>query len=313
VWSFVSRSNGAQSYRVLVQSNNFQPDYLDLRIENFLADCKKILESLTEEQFEEFQTSLISEKLEKDKTLGQETSRYWNEISNERYVFDRAQREAEAIAELTQGELIEFYNRYISPTSNDRRKVSVQIWIPKDLHELENPQPKNSTEDPTPINSEENSAPKNSNENPATSGENQPSAGENGISSGHAGTSEQNPAPPKENPVTAEENPSTAQENLVTPKENPAEIPATVEENPTTPHESPANPKENHTNSEGNPANPKEKSATPNETPAENPATGEQKASRSTLPEMAKPIVIRDYVEWKRRQALLPLPIPGAL
>ena len=37
-------------------------------------------------------SSIAAELLEADKTLGQETNRYWREISNESYVFDRGMR-----------------------------------------------------------------------------------------------------------------------------------------------------------------------------------------------------------------------------
>ena len=37
-------------------------------------------------------SSIAAELLEADKTLGQETNRYWREISNESYIFDRGMR-----------------------------------------------------------------------------------------------------------------------------------------------------------------------------------------------------------------------------
>lgn len=42
VWSFASRSNGVQSYRVLVQSKTFTPDFMDQRVEQFLYDVKVV-------------------------------------------------------------------------------------------------------------------------------------------------------------------------------------------------------------------------------------------------------------------------------
>lgn len=48
-----------------------------------------MLAELTEEEFRNFVSSVSAELLEADKTLGQETNRYWREISNQCYVFDR--------------------------------------------------------------------------------------------------------------------------------------------------------------------------------------------------------------------------------
>lgn len=48
-----------------------------------------MLAELTEEEFRNYVSSISAELLEADKTLGQETNRYWREISNECYVFDR--------------------------------------------------------------------------------------------------------------------------------------------------------------------------------------------------------------------------------
>lgn len=116
-----------------------------------------MIAGLSEEEFKNFTASLIAEKLEKDKTLGQETNRFWREICNECYVFDRAQREVQAIETLTHKDLIDYYNKRIcffyffflriiswqwfdiAPDSPDRRKVSIQIWTKESLHEHENP------------------------------------------------------------------------------------------------------------------------------------------------------------------------------
>jgi hypothetical protein len=50
------------------------------------------LAELTEEEFKNHVNSIAAELLEADKTLGQETNRYWREISNECYVFDRGMK-----------------------------------------------------------------------------------------------------------------------------------------------------------------------------------------------------------------------------
>lgn len=128
VWTFASRNAGVQSFRLLIQSKNFAPDFLDGRIEQFLLEARVLLAKLTEDEFKNYANSIAAELLEADKTLGQETNRYWREISNEYYVFDRAQREVKELLTLTQQDLLAFFDKYISPESTQRRKISIQIW-----------------------------------------------------------------------------------------------------------------------------------------------------------------------------------------
>lgn len=56
---------------------------------SFVNRFQDLLASLTETEFQNYVSSISAELLEADKTLGQETNRYWREISNECYVFDR--------------------------------------------------------------------------------------------------------------------------------------------------------------------------------------------------------------------------------
>eukprot|EP00026_Physarum_polycephalum_P000474 Phypoly_transcript_00475.p1 GENE.Phypoly_transcript_00475~~Phypoly_transcript_00475.p1 ORF type:complete len:990 (+),score=181.17 Phypoly_transcript_00475:1631-4600(+) len=128
VWTFASRHAGVQTLRLLIQSKNFTPDFLDERIEQFLLEARGLLGELTEEEFKNYVNSISAELLEADKTLGQETNRYWREISNECYIFDRAQREVNELQKLTQEDLLAFFDKFISPESTKRRKISIQIW-----------------------------------------------------------------------------------------------------------------------------------------------------------------------------------------
>jgi len=128
VWTFASRSAGVQSFRIVIQSKTFDPKFLDERIEQFLLEARGLLAELTEDEFGNFISSIAAELLEADKTLGQETNRYWREISNECYVFDRAQREVKELQALTLSDLLAFFDKHISPESTNRRKISIQIW-----------------------------------------------------------------------------------------------------------------------------------------------------------------------------------------
>lgn len=69
-------------YRFIIQSEK-TPEYLESRIDSFLAGFAKTLESMTETEFEGHKRSLITKRLEKLKNLDQESSRLWNYIDSE--------------------------------------------------------------------------------------------------------------------------------------------------------------------------------------------------------------------------------------
>ena len=92
VFSGVRRSNGAQGLRVIVQSDR-HPDYLDQRIETFLASLEDKLEKMEEAEFLQHVEALASKRLEKPKKLGVRNGRFWSEILSQHYNFDRDQIE----------------------------------------------------------------------------------------------------------------------------------------------------------------------------------------------------------------------------
>lgn len=74
--------------RFLVQSER-TPDYLDRRIEAFLAQFGQTLATMSDVEFEGHKRSLIIKRLEKLRNLDQEWSRHWSHISNGYYNFDQ--------------------------------------------------------------------------------------------------------------------------------------------------------------------------------------------------------------------------------
>lgn len=73
--------------RFLIQSER-TPEYLDGRVEAFLARFAETLDTMSEADFEGHKRSLIVKRLEKLRNLDQESSRHWVQISQEFYRFD---------------------------------------------------------------------------------------------------------------------------------------------------------------------------------------------------------------------------------
>ncbi|KAH7329236.1 Metalloenzyme, LuxS/M16 peptidase-like protein [Stachybotrys elegans] len=113
-------------FRVLIQSER-TPAYLDSRIEAFLEKVGTLLENMSEADFEGHKRSLIIKRLEKLRNLDQESSRHYTQISNEYYDFEQAQLDAAHIKPLTKADMQEFYNRYLSPASKTRARISVHL------------------------------------------------------------------------------------------------------------------------------------------------------------------------------------------
>ncbi|ODA82847.1 hypothetical protein RJ55_01356 [Drechmeria coniospora] len=113
-------------FRFLIQSER-TPEYVDKRIEAFLARYSQTLDKMTEADFEGHKRSLIVKRLEKLRNLDQEWSRHWTHISNEYYSFEQAKMDAANVKSLTKAEMVEFFGKYFSPSSHTRARISVHL------------------------------------------------------------------------------------------------------------------------------------------------------------------------------------------
>jgi insulysin len=130
--------------RFLIQSER-TPQYLDTRIEAFLTRYADTLAEMSETEFEGHKRSVIVKRLEKLKNLNQESSRHWQQISNEFYDFEQgmlllipeseaqanmimtAQIDAANVKKITKDEIVAFYKQYLDPASSERARLSVHL------------------------------------------------------------------------------------------------------------------------------------------------------------------------------------------
>ena len=125
VKSLVRRSNGAQGIKIVVQSE-WGPEYLDARIEAFIASLEESIEQMEDSEFNSHIEALATKRLEKPKQLAARNSRYWSEIHGQHYNFNRDEVEVSVLRSLTKVDLLSFYRTFVkrSPT---RRKLSSQL------------------------------------------------------------------------------------------------------------------------------------------------------------------------------------------
>lgn len=122
-------------FHVLIQSEK-HAEYLEKRIEHFLNLLQKEILDMSEERFESHKKSVINKKLEKLKNLNQEGNRFWGHISNEFYHFEQIDDDVARIKPLTKPQMIEFFDKYIDPSSKERSKLSIHLVAkssPEDL------------------------------------------------------------------------------------------------------------------------------------------------------------------------------------
>jgi len=82
---------------------------------------EKFLEPLTEDAVTVYTRALILQRFEPDKKLPTEASRNWNEISTNRFQFDRLQKEAAALRKIKKEDILEFWDDVILGVSGGRR------------------------------------------------------------------------------------------------------------------------------------------------------------------------------------------------
>lgn len=100
-----------------VQAPNHEPDYLAEAIELFLRSDTQRLKALEATDFQQHQRSLINNLLQEDQRLSQRAQRLWQEVGSQRQDFGRREALAATVKQLSQQDLLNFYNELI----NDQR------------------------------------------------------------------------------------------------------------------------------------------------------------------------------------------------
>ena len=97
-----------------VQAPNHEPDYLAEAIELFLRSDTQRLKALEAADFQQHQRSLMNNLLQEDQRLSQRAQRLWQEVGNQRQDFGRREALAATIEQLSQEDLLSFYEELIN-------------------------------------------------------------------------------------------------------------------------------------------------------------------------------------------------------
>ncbi|KAG9014054.1 Insulinase (Peptidase M16) [Tulasnella sp. JGI-2019a] len=120
-------ASGSLGWRVVVQSEK-NPTFLENRVDVFFDETlKKLLQTMSEEEFGQKRQGLIDKKLEKYKNLGEETSSFWNHINNGYHDFMRRSIDAENLKSVSRQEVLDLFMEKIHPASKSRSKLSLHL------------------------------------------------------------------------------------------------------------------------------------------------------------------------------------------
>jgi nardilysin len=111
-----------------IQSSEYNPFYLQNRIDSFIDGLQKLLAGIDDGAFDHHRSGLIANKLEKAPSLLHEADIYWNEIAKQRYNYGIAQAEAEELKTIQKRDVIDLYNTYIKPKSHKCRQLAIHVW-----------------------------------------------------------------------------------------------------------------------------------------------------------------------------------------
>ena len=130
VYTGVSMSASVVGIMSLVQSHK-SPKFVLEKMNSFFESFGETLSSMTDEQFLEYVEGAALAKVEKPKQLEAEVEQYWEEILMKQYNFRRHEREVAELRSLKKQDVIDFYNKFISLSSVERRKA-VFVVLGKD-------------------------------------------------------------------------------------------------------------------------------------------------------------------------------------
>lgn len=126
VWSGPRLAATTLGYRVIIQSDR-PIEHLEERITAFLLKFGEDLEKMSSDDFENHRRSLINKRLEKLKSLDQESGRFFSHVASEFYDFEQVDLDVAHLRKLSKQDIIEFYKTYIDPRSPARAKLSIQM------------------------------------------------------------------------------------------------------------------------------------------------------------------------------------------
>ncbi|KAJ7976778.1 insulin-degrading enzyme-like 1, peroxisomal [Quillaja saponaria] len=120
--------SGIHGLQFIIQSTVKDPRGIDQRVEAFLKVFENKLYEMTADEFKSNVNTLIDMKLERHKNLREESAFYWREIYDGTLKFDRRESEVAELRQLSQQELIDFFDEYVKVGAPQKKALSVRVY-----------------------------------------------------------------------------------------------------------------------------------------------------------------------------------------
>lgn len=134
--SLKTNGDDIKSLLILIQSDAYDPMYLDERVEAFLDRFRSKIVSMAPDKFQKNIIAVVEQFLEKNKNLGEESTKYWAAICNKSYLFKKHVLIAEEVKKVTSDEVLTFFDKYIAKDGRNRKKLSVQVFGKRCLEKM---------------------------------------------------------------------------------------------------------------------------------------------------------------------------------
>jgi len=121
----------------LIQSDSYDPIYLDSRIELFLDGIRSKIAKMTQEEYNSNIDALVEIFQEKNKNLGEESSKYWHVINDQSYRFAKNSLIAEEIKGLLKNQILQLYDKAFAKDAPTRKKLSVQVFAKQHMDKFD--------------------------------------------------------------------------------------------------------------------------------------------------------------------------------
>ena len=123
-----ARAASASARLSVVSATHTYDDIIE-RVEAFLADFLTTLKKMPREEYVGNVKSAVANRLLADKSIGEEAVRYWFDIDMRRYEFERAEKEAAAMRDVKQKDLVKWLEANLL-TPKKAKRLSVVVTPP---------------------------------------------------------------------------------------------------------------------------------------------------------------------------------------
>lgn len=123
----------------LIQSDSFDPVYMDGRIDAFIDRLRETIEKMNDEAFASNVNAVCQSLREKNKNIGEESSKYWNVLTNQSYLFKRLELIADEVEKVKKTQVLDFFDQFVKKNGPKRKKLSVQVFAKQHMEKYEDP------------------------------------------------------------------------------------------------------------------------------------------------------------------------------